>query len=151
VQAMRDDTNMIPLMHVGAEAAAPSLVDPSGRVVRKGLVDSQLALLTRLNGRALDEAGNEICSKEIDPNQILPIMLANLVTPMKGRDGQTTETPLEVIMDVVADVNRAAPESSDKLAPADFANIADNVSDFLLNKETGMEQLYAVIREGTSH
>jgi hypothetical protein len=149
VQAMKDDADMIPLLHVAAEAAAPSLVDTNGTIVRKGLIDAQLAMLTRLNARALDPSGVEICGKEIDPNQIMPILLANLVTPMTGPDGRPTQTPLEVIMDVVADVNRLDPGSKDALDSGDFANIADNVSDFLLNKERGMEQLYAIVREGT--
>ena len=49
-----------------------------------------------------------------------------------------------------ADVNRAAPEQTDKLQAADYANIADNVSDFLLNGESGLEQFYAIVRKGTA-
>ena len=31
----------------------------------------------------------------------------------------------------------------------DYANIADNVSDFLVNKERGLEQFYEIVRQGT--
>ena len=36
-----------------------------------------------------------------------------------------------------------------KLAGGDYASIADNLSDFLLNKERGLEQFYEIVRQGT--
>ena len=114
-------------------------------------MDAQLELLARIAGKAYDANKNEICANELDPNQILPIALAKLVTPQVGTDGKPTETPLEVILDTIADVNRATPASADKLQGADYANIADNVSDFLLNKERGLEQFYEIVRLGTAN
>jgi len=76
-------------------------------------------------------------------------VLQKLVTPMAAPDGSTGQTPLEVIMDIVADINRADPRATDKLRAGDYASIADNVSDFLGNKERGMEQFYEIVRQGT--
>ena len=36
-----------------------------------------------------------------------------------------------------------------KLEGSDYANIASEVSDFCINKERGLEQVYEVIREAT--
>jgi hypothetical protein len=149
VQSLGDDTNLVPLYKVFSAAAAASVVDAKGHIVQKSLADAQLSFLSRVNGKALDTAGNEVCSKELDPNQVLPVAMAKLVTPMTGADGKPIHTPLDVIMDVIADVNRASPGAIDKLAAEDYASIADNVSDFLLNKERGMEQFYEIVREGT--
>jgi len=149
VQVLRDDANLIPIFHVLSEAAGASLVDANGHVVRKSLTDAQLALLARISGKAFDKNQVEICSTELDPNQILSVALQKLVTPMPGEGGKPTQTPLEVIMDVIADVNRNAPGAGDKLQAGDYGNIADNVSDFLLNKERGMEQFYEIVRQGT--
>src|SRR5262249_40908093 len=132
-----------------SEAAGASLTDAQGKTVRKSLVDSQLALLAKISGKAYDTSNVEICSKELDPNQVLSVALGRLVTPMIDTNGKPTQTPLEVILDVIGDVNRAQPGTPDKLAATDYANIADNVSDFLLNKERGLEQFYEIVRQGT--
>ena len=68
-----------------------------------------------------------------------------MVTP----DGKTGETPLEVMIDVIADVNRAAPDQTGKLVADDYGSISDNLVDFLMNKERGLEQFYEVVRQGT--
>ncbi len=149
IQSLRDDTNLIPVYHWLATATSPSLFDTQGNLVQKGLLDAQLALMGRIVGRATDAGGNEICANELDPNQVIAFALQHLVTPMMGPNNMSGETPLEVIFSVVADVNRAAPDQTGKLAAPDYANIADNVTDFFLNKERGLEQLYAVIRNGT--
>jgi hypothetical protein len=151
VQILDDDTNIVPFYKVMAAAAAPSKRDESGKVVDIGLVDAQTALLAKISGKAFDKEGRQICSRELDPNQILSIMLQNLVTPMPGpQKGKPGQTPLEVIVDVVADVNKSSPDKvQEKLTQEDYRVISDNVQDFLLNKERGMEQFYEVIRQGT--
>jgi hypothetical protein len=150
MQIMRDDENVVPLLHVLAAAAEPTLFDKDGQVVQKGLIDAQTSLLGKISGKYFDKDGVEICSRELDPNQVLSIALKHLVTPMKNDDGTTGETPLEVIIDVIADVNRAAPDQpSEKLGSEDYASIADNVVDFLTDKERGLEQFYEVVRNGT--
>lgn len=147
IQIMNDDTDLVPIYHLLAEAAALPLRDTEGHVIEPGVVDAQLALLARIASRAFDKNGNETCNREIDPNGVLQIGLRNLVTPMT-KGGQTGRTPLEVILDVVADVNRSNPDDTGRLGPGDYSNIATEVNDFLINKESGLEQLYAVLKTG---
>lgn len=149
VQVMKDERNIVPFMHVMSEAMAPTKKDRDGKIIEKGMVDAQAALLAKLAGRAFDSDNTEICAREIDPNQVVTVVLGKLVTPLP--DGpQKGKTPLEVVMDTVAEVNRLDPTrpQEEKLANGDYKNISDNVSDFLLNKERGLEQFYEVVRNG---
>src|SRR5215475_6007662 len=102
------------------------------------MVDAQMSLLSRISGRAYDKSHTELCSREMDPNQVLPIAMKNLLTPLKNPDGSPRKTPIEVIMDAIADINRVAPDRTDRLDTTDYAHVADEVSDFLLNKERGL-------------
>lgn len=150
VQVMRDDQNIVPLLHVVASAMDASVRDKEGRIVQKSLVDAQTALLARLSGKYFDKEGRQICAREVDPNQVLSIALGKLVTPIKD-DGFKGQTPLEVIIDVIADVNRVDPTQpyEGTLEKSDYNNVSAEVFDFLMNKERGMEQFYEVIRQGT--
>jgi hypothetical protein len=149
-QIMRDDENVVPLMHIMAAAAEPTLFDKDGQVVQKGLIDAQTSLLGKISGKYFDKDGTEICSRELDPNQVLSVALKHLVTPMKSDGASPGQTPLEVILDVIADVNRAAPaEPIERLSADDYASISDNVVSFLTDKERGLEQFYEVVRNGT--
>ncbi len=109
-----------------------------------------MALLSKVSGRYFDKDNVEICKREIDPNQVLAVALGNLVTPIK--DGEFKgQAPLEVIIDVIADVNRVDPTQKYEgtLDRSDYAAVSTNVVDFLVNKERGLEQFYEVIRQGT--
>jgi len=150
VQILRDDDNLVPLFHVLASAMDASKVDDKGRVTQKSMVDAQMALLARVSGRYFDKDNVEICKREIDPNQVLAVALGNLVTPIN--DGSFKgQTPLEVIIDVIADVNRKDPTQTYEgtLNRSDYSSVSANVVDFLVNKERGLEQFYEVIRQGT--
>jgi hypothetical protein len=136
IQLLGDEENLVPLYHVLASA-----ID--------GL-DPQLAMLARISGKYIDKDGTEICSREIDPNQVLAVALRHLVSPIKDSDFKG-QSPLEVIIDVVADVNRIDPTKpyDGTLAKEDYSSVSVNVVDFLTNKERGLEQFYEVIRQGT--
>lgn len=150
IQILRDDENLVPLFHVLAAAVDGTKRDENGKVISTSLVDAQTALLAKLSGRYFDQDGKEICSKEIDPNQVLAVALGHLVTPINDGDFKG-QTPLEVIIDVIADVNRVDPTLpyEGTLAKDDYEFVAENVVDFLTNKERGLEQFYEVIRNGT--
>lgn len=149
VQVMKDEKNLVPFLHVMSEGMAPTKKDRDGTIIEKGLVDAQAALLAKLAGRAFDSDKTEICAREIDPNQVVTVVLEKLVTPLPNGP-QKGKTPLEVVMDTVAEVNRLDPTrpQEEKLSNGDYRNVSDNVSDFLLNKERGLEQFYEVVRNG---
>jgi hypothetical protein len=149
VQVVRDDANLVPLYHVLAAAAYPTTTDASG-TTHRGVVDATTALLARISGRAY-QGTTEICANELDPDSVMPVALANLVTPMTDASGNPSETPLEVILDAIGDVNRQKPGAPGPVAPTDLANTANELSEFFLDPERGLEQFYAIVRNGTEH
>jgi hypothetical protein len=151
LQNLNDAQNLFtPVYHVLSSAFAPPASHPG-----RALVDATTALLTRLAARAHDANGREICASELDPNDVIGVALAYLVTPNCPSSGGAPcagETPLEVIVDTIADVNRAADsKSSEVLRASDYANVTSELEDFLLDSQRGLEQLYAIVRQGTEH
>ena len=73
-------------------------------------------LLARIAGRAYDAQKQRDLRERARSRPVLNVALGKLVTPMTGANGAPGETPLEVILDVIADVNRASPGASAKLA-----------------------------------
>jgi hypothetical protein len=145
VQLLGDDTNLVPLYHAAADAFGARVTAPDGTTARRGLVDAAIELLAGIFTAAYDPHGNEVCSQEIDPNGALADVLSYLVTPA----GVSGRSPVEVLIDAAADVNRAHPQQTAKLAGADYANIAKEVREFCLDPASGLEQVYALVRQAT--
>ena len=149
IQVLSDDPNLVPLYHVLATGAAPTTKDAAGSV-RRGFVDATTGLLGRISGRAT-QGSTEICANELDPDAVMALAMADLVTPMTDSRGHITQTPLEVILDAVADVNRQAPGTPGPVQSADLGNAATELSEFFLDPQRGLEQFYAIVRNGTAH
>jgi hypothetical protein len=149
VQLLRDDDNLLPLFKVLAEAVDGSKYDDKGRLTQKSLVDAQMALLARVSGKYFVE-DKEICRNEVDPDQVLARVLAKAVTPIKDGDFEG-QTPFEVLVDVIADVNREDPSEpyDGTLQQKDYTSVSTNVVEFLTDPQRGLEQFYEVVRQGT--
>lgn len=145
LQILNDDTNLSPFYHAAADVMGEQVTDPNGKIVRRGLADAAIEVLAHVFAQAHDSKGNEVCSEEIDPNQAIAAVLGNFVTPISS----TQSPPIEALMDVTADVNRAHPNLTTKLDGADYANIANEISEFCLDPAKGLEQVYTVVREAT--
>jgi hypothetical protein len=145
LQVFEDDASLTALLHAVSSAGAPEVLDESGRVASRGLLLASIEVMSRILGEARTTDGTRICAREIDPNRTLAVVLRRLVTP--GPDGKAP--PIEVLIDVAADVNRQRPQDTSKLAPADYASIAHEVSDFCANQSRGLEQVYTVIKQAT--
>ncbi len=150
LQVVADSQNLDPFLKLMATALKPSAYDAAGKPTTRGTVDAQLALFSRFASNATDENGKRVCSKELDPNNVLLTLLKNAVTPLSGSN--PTETPIEVLLDAISDINRASPSPSatPRLDEADYAFMAKEVNSFLSNKERGLEQFYEIVRKGTS-
>jgi hypothetical protein len=145
LQILNDDANLAPFYHAAADVMGAQVLDDHGNVARRGVADAGIEVLARVFAAARDAQGKENCSQEIDPNGAIAVTLGHLVTPM----GDQQPSPIEVLMDVTADVNRAHPDQTTKLGGGDYANIANEISEFCLDPAKGLEQVYEVVREAT--
>jgi hypothetical protein len=145
LQVFEDDASLTALLHAVSNAAAPEVLDQSGHVASRGLLLASIEVMSRILSEARTADGTRLCSKEIDPNRTLAVVLRRLVTP--PADGGAP--PIEVLIDVAADVNRQRPQDLTKLGPGDYASIASEVSDFCANQSRGLEQVYTVIKQAT--
>jgi hypothetical protein len=150
LQVLDDDVNLEPLYRVMANAASGPTLDANKQVVLRGLLDGSVQGLARLFARAQDKSGKEICSREIDPNRTIDFVLKRMLLPY-GKDGKDLRTPIETIMSVIADVNRADPSSEAKLTGDDYRNISKEIAEFCLHPERGLVQIYEVIRQATAN
>jgi hypothetical protein len=163
LQVVDDAQNqLIPLYNVLATAFVPGTNQPQGSPAAStpiSPIDATTALLVRLAGHAVDASGSENCSREVDPNDVVSTVMAHFATPMPLPSCTATpqnpclgESPLEVIVDTIADVNRAGDSSSDLLLrPTDYGNISNELVEFMLDPQRGLEQFYQIVREGTQN
>ena len=133
------------LLNAGSELAAPEVLDQDGRVVSRGLLLAAIEVMSRVLGEVHRKDGTRLCSREIDPNRTLAVVLRRLVTPPE--DG--SPPPIDVLIDVASEVNRRRPQDTTKLDAADYGSIAHEVSDFCTNPSRGLEQVYTVIKQAT--
>ncbi len=127
IQLMADDADMVPLYHAAAVGASPD-----------GALKRGLDLVERIGKIETGDAFANAHGKR----RVIPKVLANAVTPM----GSTQITPLEVYMDVIADLHRADPTKTDAFAPVDYGSVSQNVLEFLIDKTRGLEQLYTIVK-----
>jgi hypothetical protein len=131
LQVLADDAKVVPILRA-ASVAAKLVGDPEGA----GAADTSIRVLQALT------------SDEFDRYHVLSPVLANLVTPMQGEDGAPGLSPLEVYIDVIAEVNRLDPSRADApLAEDDYAAVLGVVRDFLVSDTRGLEQIYAIVEK----
>ncbi len=126
MQVLADDEKLVPIMKAASIALEPE----------KGAADTTLQVLQALT------------SDSYDPYHVMDKVLANLVTPMTGPEGQPELSPMEVFMDVIAEVHRADPtDPYAPLDPSDYGYIMDVMREFMLSQSRGLEQIYAIVRK----
>ncbi len=113
-------------------------------------LDPQLALLSRLNARAYDAEGREICSKELDPEETIASTLARLARPITV-EGEPRRTALQIFLEAIADVNRVDASLTTPLDADDYASVFKNTHELLTDPTSGLEQLYASVRAATEN
>ena len=152
VQVMRDDTNLVPLYHVLAAAAAPTTKDAQGNdAPRRGRRDDRAAVAHRRARLRQRRGPTEICANELDPDGVLPIALANLVTPMTDSDGNRQR-------DAARGHPRHHRRREPRSRPARPARCAaarsratrpTSCPSSSSIRQRGLEQFYAIVRNGT--
>ena len=107
-------------------------------------LDATIRLLGRVGLSPTDDNGARRCDLSIDPNRALPQALVKAMTPLAAGAHKGT-TPLELLADAVADVNRASQESLPAPNEADYIAITAVLRNFLSSKENGISQVITTI------
>ncbi len=129
---LEDDDAVITLLNAFSNAFA---VDASASAAGAGTLSAE--------GSAVDEAVNLLASvSQVDVAQTFEAVLRNAVTHPTG----DPETPIEVIGDVIAEINRAAPNAGGPMAPNDYGAVMGQVEDMLSDPDRGLERVYGVVQ-----
>lgn len=126
MQVLADDEKMVPIMR-----AASVALEPDG-----GCADTTLGVLKALS------------TSDYDKYHVMDHVLANLVKPLAGPNGEPGLSPIELFMDVITEVHRIDAENpTSPLAQADYGNIMKVMEDFMLSDTRGLEQIYTIVRK----
>ncbi len=143
LQVFEDSPNVAPVMRFLSTAIAPNALDVASKGgeiksedLAAGSIEKTLELLREV--KKLDAAGP-------GEQSVLTKLMRALATA-HGKDG---ETPLEVILDTIAEVNRAAPgvDSGKALSGTDIRAVLNETQGFLSSERHGLERLYDIIQE----
>lgn len=151
VQAMADRRSAEPLVRFAARILKE---EPSGGA--STLVEASVDVLARLSVSApLGRASFGVLD-EIDPRQALLRMARHATAAVppndvlaRGLESPTFSTPIEALGDVLLQVNRDKPAAMGPLLEEDYRVFSRRVAEFLLDRERGLEQLYAIVRQAT--
>lgn len=126
LQVLRADLELAPVLNAVAVAASPG-GDDGG----PGCADRAVQLLTAMSGEAYDRY------------HVLNHVLPALVTPIDGGAGQT---PLEIILDAVAELNRVDAALTTPLDEQDYRFVMKTLREFFASDTRGFDQLYTIVR-----
>lgn len=135
LMVFEDDRNMIPLMNALAESMAANVNeviagDPAELDIVGSAVRDTLDLMQDI--------------AEVDDEHTLRRILRNAVA-LPGTGDPIT--PLETIIDVIAEINRAVPNEGGSLRADDYRAVLGQVTDFMLDDEHGLERLNLVVQQ----
>ena len=134
LMVLEDDRNIVPLLNALSTGLAPN----AREVVTGG------ASSLDLEGSALIDALDLVQDiQAVDEDRTLRRILQNAVSLPAAGD---PVTPLETILDVIAEVNRAAPNAGGSLRADDYRAVFGQVTDFMLDEDHGLERLNGVVQ-----
>ncbi len=137
LQILHDDQDIAPIFNAVSIAAKSGYQkDGKTRVDDPGVGHETVKLIEVL----MDDSGGK--DKTYDRYHALDHLLRGLVTP----PATGKRTPLEVLIDVIADVNRIDSSIEGGLGADDYKTIAESIQGFLVDDYRGLNQLYTIVR-----
>jgi hypothetical protein len=131
-QLLEDDETLVPLLRAASHFVAPNaraVVDAGGEVdLGRGSVGATVELISDLQAH--------------DQNDVMLEVLRRLV----AIDPASRKTDLEVLVDALTEVHRAAPGAGTPLTREDDLALLGRASDFLGSEEHGLARLFDVIQ-----
>jgi hypothetical protein len=132
LQALDDDGNIVPLLRALSVALAPN-----ARELAAG-TPGEPETMASVTNDALDLVQTV---QDLDENRVLVQILQNLVV-LDADEG----TPLETILDVMSEVNRASPGAGGAYESTDYESALGTARDFMRDEDRGLERLYDVVQ-----
>jgi len=127
MQMLRADGDLAPIFNAVATACTPKDGEPG-----PGAADRTIQVLGAMS------------SDDYDRYHVLDYVLPSLVTPMDQGAGLT---PLEVILDAVADIHRTDADAvGTPLSAQDYGFVMKTVREFFTSETRGFEQLYYIVQ-----
>ncbi|MEM9195940.1 MAG: hypothetical protein AAGF12_42630, partial [Myxococcota bacterium] len=137
LMVVEDDDNLIPLLQGFAPAIAPNIDAALGDGIRPDLD----------GGATLDLLDLLRDIEAVDDGQTLERILENSVSVSSAADvGEAQATPLEVVIDVLAEVNRVTPNEGGSLRDPDYRAVFGQTVDFVRDEDHGLERLHEVLQ-----
>ena len=145
LQIIAADDYFSPIFNAAAEAASPA-----GDLDLAQLFE-QISNAVGLDYGSISGAGaadrtlrvlKAMSSDEYDRYHVLDYVLPGLVTPIDGGQGLT---PVEIVMEAIADVNRIDADTLSLLDAEDFRAVFRTVDEFFTSETRGFEQLYYIV------
>lgn len=141
LQVLDDEDNLDPIYHALSEGIVPGVRE---RVAMGGTVRPEDLDVT---GSALDETltlVREIAA--VDDQRTLTAILSNAVSLPEGT---LAETPLETLIDVLAEINRVEPNSGGPMRADDHRDVLNTATEFMLDEDRGLERIFDVVQNRT--
>ncbi len=134
LMVLEDDANLVPLLRALSEALAPNVREV---VAAGGALDTEGSALRDTLALLRDV-------QDVDDERMLRTLLQNAVQlPAEGDE----VTPLETIIDVITEVNRATPSEGTSLRADDYRAVIGNVTDYMTDERRGLERLTRVVQQ----
>jgi hypothetical protein len=132
LQTLDDDGNIVPLLRALSVALAPN-----ARQLAAG-TPGEPETSASVTNDALDLVQT---LQDLDDDRVLVRLLQNLVS-LDADEG----TPLETILDVMSEVNRASPGAGGAYESVDYESALGTARDFMRDEDRGLERLYRVVQ-----
>jgi hypothetical protein len=126
LQVLVDDKTLTPILKAGAPGMSPD-ADAAGA----GAASLGIQML------------KAVVDDKVDPYHVMDHVLPLLVTPMDDGKGLA---PIEIFMDVIADVNRVDAADTGPMQNDDYQGVMTTMQGFMTDKTRGLEQLYTIIQ-----
>ncbi|WP_157069096.1 hypothetical protein [Sandaracinus amylolyticus] len=136
LQVLEDDETILPLVHALSQALAPDALDYVAGMDDDGVLDIEHSV-------ANDGLGLIRSVQARDTRRTLRQILANLVQLTDPDDGRT---PLEEILDVIGEINRATPGAGGTFDAEDYEATFDATRGFMTDEVRGLERLFDVVQ-----
>jgi hypothetical protein len=136
LQLLRDGDNVSPVLRATSKALVPNVAD----VLGAGQAPAPL------EGAPADLILDFVNAAVVADESFTMAKLMGRMVALDGRHEQGQVAPLETLIDVIAEVNRAQGPEGSPLVAVDISAMLGEISDFLKDEQRGMARMVQIIQ-----